>query len=141
MPVRKADAIWKGSLTEGAGTVKLGSGVYEGPYTFKGRAESDAGTNPEELIGAAHAGCYAMYLSAKLSGAGHTVNQIHANAAVSLGTDGGLKITGIHLTVEGNVSGIDAATFQEFAEEAKSGCPVSQALAAVPMTLDARLVS
>jgi osmotically inducible protein OsmC len=82
-----------------------------------------------------------MFLSATLSGAGHTVNQVHANAAVSLSTDGGLKITGIHLTVEGDIGGIDAATFQKFAEEAKSGCPVSQALAAVPMTLDATLIS
>jgi osmotically inducible protein OsmC len=141
MPVRKADAVWKGSLREGAGNLKLESGGYDGPYTFKGRTESDKGTNPEELLGGAHAACYAMFLSAKLSGAGYTVNQVHANAAVSLGTDGGLKVTGIHLTVEANIGGIDAAKFAEFAEEAKTGCPISQALAAVPMTLDAKLVS
>lgn len=142
MPVRKAEAVWQGSLQEGGGTVKIGSGLFEAPYTFKARMEEeDQKTNPEELLGAAHASCYAMFLSASLDRAGHTVNRISATASVTLiRGEAGLQISEIALDVEGDVPGISAETFQEFAEKAKTGCPVSQALASVPsITLSARL--
>jgi len=96
----------EGFAARGRGHGQTGKRRLRWPYTFKGRTESDKGTNPEELLGAAHAACYAMYLSAKLSGAGHTVNRVHATSAVSLSTDGGLKVIGIHLTVEGSIGGL-----------------------------------
>ncbi|RMF81414.1 MAG: OsmC family peroxiredoxin [Chloroflexi bacterium] len=142
MATRNAKAVWEGSLKEGGGTVSLGSGVYHGPYTYAGRFEDGDGTNPEELIGAAHAGCYAMFLSALLSGADFTVTRITADAAVTIETgDGGPTITQIDLNVEANVPGIDQAKFDEFAQQAKEGCPVSKALASVPtINLNAKLV-
>lgn len=141
MPVRKAEAVWKGTLNEGDGTVKVGSGLMQAPYTWKARAEEEAGkTNPEELLGAALASCYAMFLSNQLSKAGHTVNRVQATANVHLGREGGLKVTEIALDVEGDVTGIDTATFQDFADKAK-GCPISVALGSVPsITVNARLV-
>lgn len=121
--------------------MKLGSGAYEGAYTFKSRMETGTGTNPEELIAAAHAGCFSMALSAMLSGAGHIPKSVHTTAKVSFdAVPGGFGITKIALTTEGEVPGLDAAGFQKFAEDAKKGCPVSKALAAVPeITLSATL--
>jgi osmotically inducible protein OsmC len=142
MPTRTSEAKWSGDLKAGSGTMKLGSGAYEGAYTFKSRMETGPGTNPEELIAAAHAGCYSMALSAMLSGAGHVPKSVHTTAKVTFNpVDGGFAITKIELVTEGQVPGIDAAGFQKFAEDAKKGCPVSKALAAVPeITLSAKLV-
>lgn len=142
MPTRTSEAKWSGDLKAGSGTMKLGSGAYEGAYTFKSRMETGPGTNPEELIAAAHAGCYSMALSAILSGNGHTPKSVHTVARVTFDpVPGGFAITKIALETEGQVPGIDAAGFQKFAEEAKKGCPVSKALAAVPeITLTAKLI-
>lgn len=132
MAVRGASAEWRGSLKEGSGTMRLGSGAFEGPYTFVSRFESGPGTNPEELVGAAHAGCFSMALAAALGRAGHHPTRISATADVHLGaSEAGPTITQIDLTVEGDVPGIDQATFQQFAEGAKTGCVVSRALAGV----------
>ena len=142
MAVQAASAEWKGSLKEGAGTMRTGSGAFEGPFTFVSRFETGPGTNPEELLGAAHAGCFSMALSAALGRAGHTPTAIRTNAKVHLGaSEAGPTITQIDLDVEGQVPGIDQAAFQQFAEGAKSGCVVSRALAGVKsITLNARLV-
>ena len=141
MAVRGASAEWKGSLKEGAGSMRLGSGAYEGQYSFASRFENGAGTNPEELIAAAHAGCFSMALGAALGRAGFTPTSIRTTANVHLGTtEAGPTITQIDLEVEGEVPGIDAAGFQAQAEGAKKGCPVSRALASVPnITLKATL--
>jgi lipoyl-dependent peroxiredoxin len=141
MAVRKSQAVWDGSLREGHGSMKLASGAYEGPYTFASRFEEGAGTNPEELIGAAHAGCYSMALSSGLGKAGFTPRHIATTATVTLGTvDGNARITHIHLDCQAEVPGIDAQGFQKIAEATKTGCPVSVALASVEISLDARLV-
>jgi osmotically inducible protein OsmC len=141
MPVRNAEATWNGGLKDGKGSVKLGSGAYEGQYSFSSRFESGTGTNPEELIAAAHAGCYSMALSAGLGKAGFSPQRINTTAAVSLEKVGeGFKITKIHLKSEAKVPGIDAAKFQEIATATKSGCPISQALSATPIELEAKLV-
>jgi lipoyl-dependent peroxiredoxin len=141
MPVRKANAVWEGSLKEGQGTVALGSGAYEGRYSFGSRFEEAGGTNPEELIGAAHAGCFSMALSAGLGRSGHNPKRVATSAKVHLEKVGeGFKITRIELDNESEVPGIDEATFQEHANKAKEGCPVSQALAGVEISLNARLV-
>ena len=138
MAVRNAEAIWQGTLREGGGTLKLGSGVYEGPYTYASRFEDAPGTNPEELIGAAHAGCYSMFLSAVLSRAGFTPTQIHTTAKVHL--EAGPTITKIELDCEATVPNIDEKTFTESAANAKQNCPVSKALASVDIQLNARLI-
>jgi len=138
MAVRNADAVWQGNLREGSGTMKLGSGAYEGPYTYASRFESGPGTNPEELIGAAHAGCYSMFLSAVLTKAGFIPTKIHTTAAVHL-TEGP-SISKIELNCEATVPNLDAAAFAEHAEAAKKGCPVSKALSSVDIQLNARLV-
>jgi lipoyl-dependent peroxiredoxin len=137
MAIRESSAIWKGNLAEGNGSMRLGSGAYEGAFSRASRFEDGPGTNPEELIGAAHAGCFCMYLSLILSKAGHVPTRIDTTAKVHLGE--GPKITLIELSTIGEVPGIDEKTFIEFAEQAKKGCPVSQALAAVEMSLTARL--
>ena len=129
MTVRKSHAVWNGTLKEGAGTMKLGSGRYEGPFTYASRFEEGEGTNPEELIGAAHAGCYSMFLSALLSNNGYTPTRIETTAAVHLGE--GPKIHKIELTCEAEVPGIEAEAFADFAAQAKAGCPVSKALGGV----------
>ena len=139
--VRTSEAEWKGSLPEGGGTMKLGSGAYQGAYSFKSRFESGTGTNPEELIGAAHAGCFSMALSHGLSQAGHTPKRVHTTAKVHLDkAGGGFAITRIELDCEAEVPGIDEATFRQQAETAKTNCPVSKALAGTDITLNARLV-
>jgi osmotically inducible protein OsmC len=141
MAVRKSEAVWQGTLKEGKGTMKLGSGAYEGAYSFASRFEEATGTNPEELIGAAHAGCYSMAFSGDLTKAGFNPEMIHTVATVSLGKiDGKSRITGIHLVTEVKVKEIKEEAFQRMAEEAKLGCPVSVALSNVPMTLDAKLI-
>lgn len=141
MPVRKANAVWEGTIKEGQGRVALGSGAFEGRYSFGSRFEEASGTNPEELIGAAHAGCFSMALSGALSRAGHTPTRIATGAKVHIEKVGeGFKITRIELDNESQVPGLDDAAFQEFARKAKEGCPVSQALAGVDITLSARLV-
>lgn len=139
MAVRKADAAWQGTLKEGAGTMKLGSGLYEGPYTYASRFEEGKGTNPDELLGAAHAGCYSMFLAALLSNNGFVPTHIHTTATVHL--TAGPTISKIELVTRAQVPGVSEEAFQGFAAEAKAKCPVSKALAAVPeITLDAQLV-
>lgn len=142
MPVRSASAVWQGDLTGGKGSMKLGSGAFEGHYSFGTRFEDAPGTNPEELIGAAHAGCFSMALAAGLTQAGFTPERISTTAKVHLDKEGsGFKITRIELVTEASVPGIDDLTFQATAAATKSACPVSQALASVPeITLDAKLV-
>jgi osmotically inducible protein OsmC len=142
MPVRKANAVWEGSLKEGHGTVKLGSGAFEGQYSFSSRFEEGTGTNPEELIGAAHAGCFSMALTAGLGRGGINATRVATTAKVHLEKVGeGFKITRIELENESVVPGIDDATFQEYARKAKEGCPVSQALGGVEITLTAHLAN
>jgi lipoyl-dependent peroxiredoxin len=137
---RQAIAEWKGDLKGGKGHVKLGSGAYEGDYSFTTRFEDKPGANPEELLGAAHAGCFSMALANMLAGAGHVANSVHTTADVHLGKDdNGFLITRIDLTVVGDVPGVDQAAFQEHAEKAKNTCIISRALAATPMTLKASL--
>lgn len=142
MPVRHAHAVWNGTLREGNGTMAFGSGAFEGNYNFGSRFEESPGTNPEELIGAAHAGCFSMALSGQLVNAGYPPDSISTDAKVYIEKgDAGFKITRIELTTEGKVPGISADEFQEKAEAAKQGCPVSQALAGVDISLNAKLVS
>lgn len=138
MTIRESSAVWEGSSREGKGSLRLGSGAFEGAYTWRSRFKDDPGTNPEELIAAAHAGCFSMALSSALSKAGHIPTRIDTSAKVHLGE--GPKIILIELSTVGDVPGIDEKTFIEFAEGAKKGCPVSQALAAVEISLKARLV-
>jgi osmotically inducible protein OsmC len=140
MPTRTSSALWQGSLRDGSGTMKLGSGAYEGSYSFVSRFESGDGTNPEELIAAAHAGCFSMALSSALGQAGFTPASIATSAAVHLDRIAdGFGITKIDLDTVATVPGIDDSAFQEIAEQAKAGCPVSKALAAIEITLSARL--
>ena len=141
MAKRTASAVWEGTLREGKGTVKLGSGAFTGQYSFASRFEEGTGTNPEELIGAAHAGCFSMALAAGLTKAGHNPARISTTAQVSLEKVGeGFKITTIELNTEAEVPGIDEKTFLEYAETAKKNCPVSQALAGVDIKMNAKLV-
>lgn len=140
MAVRKANAVWEGTLKEGAGTMKFAD--YEGPYTFASRFEEGKGTNPEELVGAAHAGCYSMFLSAQLTAAGYPPNSVQTTATVHLGRDDiGPKITLIELDVTADVPGVDEETFNELAEKSKAGCPISRALAATEIALNTTLTS
>ena len=142
MPTRKAHARWEGSLKEGKGKVDFGNGLFNGAYSFSSRFEEGTGTNPEELLGAAHAACFAMALSLVLGQAGFKPDYIDATAHVTIKSqDGGFKITQSHLVCEAKVPGIDSASFMRHAEAAKAGCPVSQALAGTEITLDAKLVS
>jgi lipoyl-dependent peroxiredoxin len=140
MPIRKANAVWEGDLKGGQGTVKLGSGAFEGRYSFGSRFEEAGGTNPEELIGAAHAGCFSMALSAGLGRAGHSPKRVATSARVHLEKVGeDFQITRIELDCEAEVPGLDEAGFQAAAKAAKEGCPVSKALAGTEITLNARL--
>jgi len=140
MLIRRSSAIWEGGLLKGKGKMKVGDGVFEGQYSFSSRFESGKGTNPEELIGAAHAGCFSMALSMILEQAGYKPEKIETTAKVKVDKVGdGFKIVGIDLDTEGRVPGIDEAGFREKAELAKKGCPVSVALAAVDIKLEARL--
>jgi osmotically inducible protein OsmC len=142
MPARKADARWEGPLQGGKGTMRLGGGAWEGPYSFASRFEEGDGTNPEELIAAAHAGCFSMALTATLGRNGHNSNRVHTTANVHLERgDAGFRITKIDLVTEAEVPGIDDATFQDLAKTAKETCPVSVLLAGAEITLDAKLTS
>ena len=138
---RKADARWNGDLKSGNGTIKLESGSFEGPYSFTSRFEHGKGTNPEELIGAAYAGCFSMALAAGLGKAGHSPKSVSTTATVHITKgDAGFSISGIDLVTVGDVPGLSAAEFAKFAEDTKTGCIISRALSAVPMTVDAKLV-
>ena len=140
MPVRSADAEWKGNLPEGSGRMSFGGGAFEGQYSFGSRFEEGDGTNPEELIAAAHAGCYSMQLSGVLGKAGHEPDSVRTTAKVSLDKDdNGFSITRSDLTTEVSVSGLDNAEFQKHADEAKRICPVSRALGAIEIGLEAKL--
>lgn len=142
MTTRTAHARWEGSLKEGKGQVDFGNGAFKGTYSFTSRFENGKGTNPEELLGAAHAGCFAMALSLILGNAGLKPDYVDATAHVTVSPqDGGFKITKSHLVCEAKVPGIDRAAFMKHAEAAKAGCPVSQALAGTEITLDAKLVT
>ena len=141
MVMRTSDAEWRGDLKSGKGSMRLGSGAFEGTYSFPSRFESGQGTNPEELIAAAHAGCFSMAFSHGLSQAGHTPTRVHTTARVHLEqAGGGFAITRIELDCEAEVPGIDEAAFRQQADEAKKNCPVSKALAGTEITLNARLV-
>ena len=142
MPIRTSEAEWQGNLREGGGTMKLGSGAYEGKYSFGSRFEEEPASNPEELIAAAHAGCFSMAFAGGLSNAGFVPTRVHTTARVHITRgDSGFSITKIELHTEGEVPGIDAATFQAQAEAAKAGCPVSRALAAVTdISVEAKLL-
>jgi len=142
MLVRKSSAVWEGGLKNGRGTMKIGAGVFEGKYSFASRFEQGAGTNPEELLGAAHAGCFSMALSLVLEQAGFKPERIDTTARVSIDKiPEGFKITTIELETEARVPGIDEDTFREKAEAAKKGCPVSMALTGVEIKLRARLAA
>lgn len=139
MAVRNGEAIWEGTLRDGNGTLKFGP--FEGPFTFASRFEEGDGTNPEELIGAAHAGCFSMSLSSGLTKAGYTPTRIQTTATVHLEkVNNAQTITRIDLNTEAEVPELDEATFMEQAENAKRNCPVSRALAGVEVTLEAKLV-
>ena len=142
MAVRSSEAVWEGGLPHGKGSIKLGSGAWQGAYSFSSRFEDGKGTNPEELIGAAHAGCFSMALSLVLEQAGFKPERIDTTARVSVDkVPEGFKITTIELETEGRVPGIDEKTFLEKAEAAKQGCPVSMALTGVEIRLRARLAT
>lgn len=146
MAQRNGSAEWRGDLQNGSGTVTVGSGVFEGAYSFDsrfGEGEGGGGTNPEQLIAAAHAACFTMALSNILSTAGHVPESVRTEAHVDLHfIDGAPTLTRIRLDTEGNLPGLDEQEFQRFAEEAKVSCPVSRALAGVPdITMTAKLVS
>jgi lipoyl-dependent peroxiredoxin len=141
MPIRSASARWEGTLTEGSGKLRTGKGGYEGNYSFKSRFEEGEGTNPEELIGAAHAGCFSMAFSKVLADAGYPPRSIDTTAAVHLDkTDAGMTVTRIDLDTTGDVPGIDDADFQKAAEGAKENCPISRLLSpGAEITLSAKL--
>lgn len=140
MATRNANAVWSGTLKEGKGTMKFGT--YEGAYTWSSRFEDGQGTNPEELLGAAHAGCFSMALSSNIGKNGFTPKTIRTQAQVTLEViDGKSKITKIHLTTEAVVPEISNEKFQEIAASVKEGCPVSAALASTPITLSAKLLA
>ncbi len=140
MVSRTSEAEWRGDLPSGSGTMRLGSGAFEGQYSFPSRFEQGQGTNPEELIAAAHAGCFSMAFSHGLAGAGHKPTRVHTVARVHLDKQGGgFAITRIELECDAEVPGIDEKTFQEQAQAAKANCPVSKALAGTEITLRATL--
>ena len=141
MPTRSGSAVWKGDLQGGEGNLTVGDGVFEGAYSFKSRFEEGEGTNPEELIAAAHAACFAMAFSNELASNGHTPDAVEASARVVLKeVDGAPTLARIELKADGKVPGIDDDEFQRLAEQAKKECPVSRALAGVQeITLEATL--
>lgn len=139
MPERTADATWNGDLETGDGHVATESGVLDDPYDFASRFQDGPTTNPEELIGAAHAACFSMALSNILDEAGHAPEQVSTDATVTLEMEDGPDITGVHLDTRGRVPSIDASTFEKYAGKAKRECPVSGALEGVEITMDATL--
>ena len=141
MPTRTAEAEWKGNLIEGTGQIKVGSGAFEGPYDWRSRSADGAGTNPEELLGASHAGCFSMALSAELTQAGTPPTRIHTIARVRLDKVGaGFGITRIDLETEAEIPGIEDAAFQQHDASAKANCPISKALAGTEIHLKATLL-
>jgi osmotically inducible protein OsmC len=142
MTARNGSAEWKGSIESGSGSVTVGDGVFEGPYSYQSRFAEGEGTNPEQLIAAAHAACFTMALSSVLGAAGHVPDSLRTNARVQLrNIDGAPTLTRIDLETEGQVPGIDDQQFQQHAEAAKANCPVSRALAGIPeIALEAKLV-
>jgi osmotically inducible protein OsmC len=141
MPIRNAQAEWRGTLKDGQGRMSFGSGAFEGIFSFGSRFEEGQGTNPEELIAAAHAGCFSMSLASGLGKAGFPADRIATRCELHLDKlEAGFRITRIILHTEADVPGIGPATFEQLAEQAKSGCPVSQALAGVPIELEAKLI-
>jgi len=141
MPIRKANAIWRGGLAKGSGTMSLGSGAFSGKYSAGSRFEANPGTNPEELIGAAHAGCFSMAFSAILGKNGYTPDSIETEARVHIEKVGdGFTITRIELDTAAKIPGIEKETFTKLANQAKEGCPVSRALAGAQIMLTARLI-
>ncbi|MDP9389691.1 MAG: OsmC family protein [Actinomycetota bacterium] len=141
MPTRNAEAEWEGSLNDGTGTMRFGSGAFEGRYSFSSRFEEGPGTNPEELIAAAHAGCFSMNLSGVLGGAGYTPERVRTTADVHLRKDGdGFTIAAVDLHAEAEVPGLDDEEFQRLADEAERTCPVSRLLTGATINLDAKLV-
>lgn len=143
MLTRSSEAVWHGNLREGHGTMYLGYGTWEGPYSFKSRFEEGTyeGTNPEELLAAAHAGCFSMAVSNELAKAGHPPNRAHTTANVKMEKgDAGFEVTEIELVLEAEVPGIDEDEFQRIANHARENCPLSKALRAVEITLKAKLV-
>jgi osmotically inducible protein OsmC len=141
MATRTAKAEWNGNLQQGKGSMALGSGAFQGAYSFASRFEEGTGTNPEELVGAAHAGCYSMALAAAIGRAGFEPKRVATQATVRLmKVDEKPTITEIVLDTEAEVPGLDAAKFQELAEGARSGCVVSRALAGTTIKLNAKLV-
>jgi osmotically inducible protein OsmC len=140
MPVRSAQAVWEGSSREGKGRIRAEGGGFEGPYSYGSRFEDGAGTNPEELLAAAHAACFAMALSSRLTKAGTPPTRVQARSNVTIDkVEGDWGVTGIRLAVEAVVPGASAADFQRLAEDARVNCPISRALRAVPITLEAKL--
>ncbi len=140
MPTRTGKGHWEGSLRDGKGTISLGGGAFEGAYSFGSRFEEGVGTNPEELLAAAHAGCFSMALAGGLTKAGFEPESVETVAHVTVEkSDLGFTITKSHLVCVARVPGIDEATFQAEAAAAKKGCPVSRSLAALEITLDATL--
>ncbi len=140
MPTRKAHAVWNGTLKQGHGEMAVESGSYQGVYSFGTRFGDEKGTNPEELIGAAHSGCFSMAFAGLLEESGFQPQRIETEAAVSVEKSGdGFSITTIHLSTKARVPGIDDARFKELADQAKAGCPVSRALTGVSISLEAEL--
>jgi len=140
MPKRTAEAEWKGDLPKGEGKMAFGSGAFEGAYSFSSRFEEGEGTNPEELIAAAHAGCFSMFLANVLSQADHEPTSVRSTVQISLDKDdGGFSITRSDISTEVSVEGLDDEQFQKHAQEAKEGCPVSRALGAIEIGMEARL--
>ncbi len=140
MPTRMSEAVWEGNLKDGKGTMRLGSGAWEGSYSFASRFAEDGGTNPEELVGAAHAGCFSMALSHALAEAGHAPKSVRTSAKVHLEKAGeGFRIPRIDLHCEAQVPGIDEETFRKHAEGAKQNCPVSKLVTGAEVTLEAKL--
>lgn len=137
MAIRNSEAVWTGTLMEGSGTMKLGSGLFEGPFTFASRFENGKGTNPEELIGAAQAGCFSMFLSATLTKEGFPPTRIHTTAKVHL--EAGPTITKIELETSAKVPNVTDAKFQEAVAFSKANCPVSKALASIQVSVNAQL--
>ncbi|MGH3714085.1 MAG: OsmC family protein [Micromonosporaceae bacterium] len=142
MPTRNASAAWNGELTSGNGTMRLGSGAYEGPYSFSSRFQDGGGTNPEELIGAALAGCFSMALANTIAKAGHQPESVETTADVHLTKDdAGFSISRIDLTTTGRVPGLAADEFAKHADATRTGCIVARALGGVEVTVDATLAS
>ena len=141
MAIRNAEAVWEGNLKGGKGSVKLGSGAFEGAYSFSSRFEEGTGTNPEELVGAAHSGCYSMFLAALISGEGLEPDSVETTAKVKLGKDEtGPLVTNIDLVTEVKCGGLSQEKFEELAQAAKEKCPISRLVSSADVSLDAKLV-